>query len=74
MDRNVPPDMRGTGADALDSTLFLPGPSAVAYGMPEGGGEKRSTLVEQMALMPQFLEPLGLRVVDDVDETSDGEL
>ncbi|MFE9636963.1 hypothetical protein [Streptomyces sp. NPDC006463] len=74
MDRNVPPDTRGTGADALDSTLFLPGRSAVAYGMPKGGGEKRPTLVEQMALMPQFLEPLGLRVVDDVDGTPDGEL
>ncbi|WP_327280928.1 MULTISPECIES: hypothetical protein [unclassified Streptomyces] len=73
MDRSVPPAMQGTGADALDSTLFLPGRSAVDYGMTKGGGEKRSRLVDQMALMPQFLEPLGLRVVDDVDETPDDE-
>ncbi|MFD9354641.1 hypothetical protein [Streptomyces sp. NPDC060031] len=73
MERNVPPDRQGTGADVLDSTLFLPGPPTVTSGMAKGGGQKRTTLVEQMALMPQFLEPLGLRVVDDVDDDPDDE-
>lgn len=61
MERNVPPD----------STLFLPG--RVAVGMVKGGGPKRTTTAEHLALMPQFLEPLGLRLVDDIDEAEDGQ-
>ncbi|MEU9416061.1 hypothetical protein [Streptomyces sp. NPDC048272] len=61
MERNVPPD----------STLFLPG--RVPVGRAEGGGMKGTKTAEHLALMPQFLEPLGLRFVDDIDEAEDGQ-
>lgn len=77
MDRNVPPDRQSAGtavaAAVLGSTLFLPGRTIVAPGMTKGGGEKRTPFAEKLALMPQFLEPLGLRVIDDIDEESDDE-
>lgn len=74
MDRNVPPDGQraGTPADSAGwgSALFVPGRSAVAPGIAKGGGMKWTTTAERLALMPQFLEPLGLRVVDDIGDNS----
>ncbi|MGW7452789.1 hypothetical protein [Streptomyces sp. NPDC054787] len=73
MDRNVPSDRQGAGAAdvVLDSTLFLPGRSTVPTGTVRGGGMNVTTAAERLALMPQFLEPLGLRIVDDVDENDE---
>lgn len=74
MDRNVPPDRQSTeaaaGTAALDDTLFLPGRLAIPAGMTKGGGTKWPTSAARMALIPQFLEPLGLRLIDDGDEAA----
>ncbi|MFG2987581.1 hypothetical protein ACGFYQ_41480 [Streptomyces sp. NPDC048258] len=71
MDRSAARDSQraGTAVDAVapGKALFLPGPSIVAPGITKEGGMP-AQLAERRALMPQFLEPLGLRVVDDIDE------
>lgn len=77
MDRNAMPERQSAGTAAepgeLTNALFLSGRLAPGHGLTQGGGLKRTSALDQMALMPQFLEPFGLSVVDDLADSSDEE-
>ncbi|MFZ3491799.1 hypothetical protein ACODT5_00910 [Streptomyces sp. 5.8] len=78
MDRNETPDRQtteaATGTAALDETLFLPGRIDIPTGMTKGSGTKwPTTSAARMALIPQFMEPLGLHHTDDDGDEAAGE-